>query len=157
MISNPRAQQTRRFARNGVPLIRSANSTDVERFYTEARVQTATTRIEKITQAILAKAFRGELVPTEVELARRESRPYEPASALLTRIRARRAAQEPNSKPRMRSGKTRACRAGERRTCLLSAPAGHCRLGIGRARRSDPAIVPAEPDRHCAAILGLAA
>ena len=49
----------------------------------------------KITQAILAKAFRGELVPTEAELARRESRPYEPASALLTRIRARRAAQEP--------------------------------------------------------------
>jgi type I site-specific restriction endonuclease len=34
-----------------------------------------------------AKAFRGELVPTEAELARREGRAYEPASALLQRIR----------------------------------------------------------------------
>ena len=38
-------------------------------------------RVEKITQAILAKAFRGELVPTEAELARQEGRDYEPASA----------------------------------------------------------------------------
>jgi hypothetical protein len=34
--------------------------------------------------------FRGELVPTEAELARREGRSYEPASVLLTRIRAER-------------------------------------------------------------------
>jgi type I restriction enzyme S subunit len=34
------------------------------------------------SQAILAKAFRGELVPTETELARREGRAYEPASVL---------------------------------------------------------------------------
>ena len=46
--------------------------------------------MEKITQAILAKAFRGELVPTEAELARQEGRDYEPASALLERIRASR-------------------------------------------------------------------
>jgi type I restriction enzyme S subunit len=57
----------------------------------EARVQAATARVEKITQAILAKAFRGELVPTEAELARQESRDYEPASVLLERIRADRA------------------------------------------------------------------
>ena len=56
----------------------------------EARVQAATARVEKITQAILAKAFRGELVPTEAELARREGRDYEPASVLLERIRAAR-------------------------------------------------------------------
>jgi type I restriction enzyme S subunit len=56
----------------------------------EKRVTTATLRAEKLTQAILAKAFRGELVPTEAELARRESRDYEPASALLARIRAER-------------------------------------------------------------------
>ena len=43
---------------------------------------------EKLTQAILAKAFRGEPVPTEAELARQQGRPYEPASALLARIRA---------------------------------------------------------------------
>lgn len=46
----------------------------------------------------MAKAFRGELVPTEVELARREGRDYEPASELLERIQAHRrapAAREP--------------------------------------------------------------
>jgi type I restriction enzyme S subunit len=63
----------------------------------EKRLVAATTRAEKLTQAILAKAFRGELVPTEAELARREGRDYEPASALLERIRAERAAN--NGKP----------------------------------------------------------
>jgi type I restriction enzyme S subunit len=56
----------------------------------ENRVAAATARAEKLTQAILAKAFRGELVPTEAELARREGRTYEPASVLLERIRAER-------------------------------------------------------------------
>lgn len=54
----------------------------------EKRVATATALAEKLTQAILAKAFRGEIVPTEAELAKREGRPYESASALLARIRA---------------------------------------------------------------------
>jgi type I restriction enzyme, S subunit len=49
-------------------------------------------RVDALTQAVLAKAFRGELVPTEAELARREGRDYEPASALLERVRAERAA-----------------------------------------------------------------
>ncbi len=40
-------------------------------------------RAEKLIRAILAKAFRGELVPTEAELARADGRPYEPAAALL--------------------------------------------------------------------------
>jgi type I restriction enzyme, S subunit len=56
----------------------------------EKRVAAATARAEKLTQAILAKAFRGELVPTEAELARREGREYEPASALLERIQMER-------------------------------------------------------------------
>lgn len=56
----------------------------------EAHVAAATARADKMTQAILAKAFRGELVPTEAELARQEGRDYEPASALLARIRAAR-------------------------------------------------------------------
>ena len=43
--------------------------------------------ISALTQSILAKAFRGELVPTEAELARREGRDYEPASMLLERIK----------------------------------------------------------------------
>jgi type I restriction enzyme S subunit len=37
----------------------------------EKRVAAAAAPAEKLTQAILAKAFRGELVPTEAELARR--------------------------------------------------------------------------------------
>lgn len=56
----------------------------------EQRVQTGTHRSDKLTQSILAKAFRGELVPTEAELARREGRDYEPASVLLERIKAER-------------------------------------------------------------------
>jgi type I restriction enzyme S subunit len=54
----------------------------------EKRVAAATARAEKLIQAILAKAFRGELVPTESELARRDGRSYESASELLTRIKS---------------------------------------------------------------------
>jgi len=54
----------------------------------EKRIDAAKVRAEKLTQAILAKAFRGELVPTEAELARREGRPYESASELLARIKS---------------------------------------------------------------------
>ena len=66
----------------------------------EARADAVTTRVEKITQAILAKAFRGELVPTEAELARQEARDYEPAAVLLERIRAARSAGESDSAQR---------------------------------------------------------
>ena len=74
----------------------------------EARVQAATAGVEKITQVIWAKAFRGELVPTEAELARQEARDYEPASVLLERIRAVRSATELNTtrrRPRRLQGK----------------------------------------------------
>ncbi len=54
----------------------------------EKRVAAATARIEKLSRAILAKAFRGELGPTEAELARREGRSYETASELLARIKS---------------------------------------------------------------------
>lgn len=57
----------------------------------ERRVAATALRAERLTQAILAKAFRGELVPTEAELARREGRDYEPASALLERVQRERA------------------------------------------------------------------
>ncbi|HTW90958.1 MAG TPA: restriction endonuclease subunit S [bacterium] len=60
----------------------------------EKQVEAATKRVDKLTLAILAKAFRGELVPTEAELARKESRSYEPASVLLERIRHERAKAE---------------------------------------------------------------
>jgi type I restriction enzyme, S subunit len=54
----------------------------------DGKLGAASVRTDKLTQSILAKAFRGELVPTEAELARREGRDYETASALLERIRA---------------------------------------------------------------------
>lgn len=71
----------------------------------EKRVAAATARAEKLPQAILARAFRGELVPTEAELARRENRSYEPTSELLARIGSARnpAPKTPRSK-RQHSG-----------------------------------------------------
>jgi hypothetical protein len=53
-------------------------------------VNGATARAELLTQTILVKAFRGDLVPTEAELARRVGRNYGPASALLHFIRVER-------------------------------------------------------------------
>jgi len=51
----------------------------------EARAQAALARYARLTPALLAKAFRGELVPQDPD--------DEPASVLLERIRAQRAAQ----------------------------------------------------------------
>lgn len=66
----------------------------------EARVAAATTRADRLTQAVLAKAFRGELVLTEAELSRREGRDYEPAAALLERIKEERRATAHSQPPR---------------------------------------------------------
>jgi len=67
--------------------ILSGDSIRDGRKFFEAIEFAAKASAEKLTQAILAKAFRGELVPTEAELARREDDSYEPASALLARIK----------------------------------------------------------------------
>ncbi|MBE7465516.1 MAG: restriction endonuclease subunit S [Planctomycetes bacterium] len=64
----------------------------------EARLAQARAQVDKLTPALLVRAFRGELVPTEAELARREGRSYEPASVLLDRIRAERASETPKQK-----------------------------------------------------------
>lgn len=61
----------------------------------EAKVNDAKARIDRLTQSILAKAFRGELVPQEPN--------DEPASVLLERIQARRA-----SAPKARRGRRKA-------------------------------------------------
>jgi len=53
----------------------------------EKRVTAATAHAEKLNHAILSKAFRGELVPTEAELARQEDCSYESASLLLSKIK----------------------------------------------------------------------
>jgi type I restriction enzyme, S subunit len=63
----------------------------------EKRIGMATKRADKLSQAILAKAFRGELVPTEAELGRREGRDYEPASQLLARIKKKRGLSTPST------------------------------------------------------------
>jgi type I restriction enzyme S subunit len=52
----------------------------------ESRFAEGRRRVNGITQAILAKAFRGELVPTEFELAKAEARSFESAEELLKRI-----------------------------------------------------------------------
>ena len=42
--------------------------------------------MDKLSQSILSKAFRGELVITEAELAEKERRDFESAEKLLERI-----------------------------------------------------------------------
>lgn len=51
------------------------------------RYTVAKNQVYRLPQSILAKAFRGELVSTEAELAEREGRSYESAEQLLQRIR----------------------------------------------------------------------
>ena len=53
----------------------------------EARFKTVQHQVNRLPQSILSKAFSGELVPTEAELAEREGRAYESAEELLNRIR----------------------------------------------------------------------
>ncbi|MFM9966271.1 MAG: hypothetical protein ACKV2Q_34275 [Planctomycetaceae bacterium] len=52
----------------------------------ESRLRQAQAHVDRLTQSLLAKAFRGELVPTEHTLATADGRDYESASALLARI-----------------------------------------------------------------------
>lgn len=66
----------------------------------EQRVQAVIKQANALTQSILAKAFRGELVPTEADLARVEGREYESADQLLLRIREQLAQRPPEKKPR---------------------------------------------------------
>ena len=66
----------------------------------EARFAEGQKRVSSITQAILAKAFRGELVPTEYELAKAEGRSFESAEELLDRIKQSGQIKEGEKKPR---------------------------------------------------------
>jgi type I restriction enzyme S subunit len=67
----------------------------------EARVAKAREQVDTLTQSILAKAFRGELVPTEAELARAEGRSYESAEELLARLGSETEAPRPTKKRRI--------------------------------------------------------
>lgn len=48
--------------------------------------------VDRIVPAALAKAFRGELVPIEADMAKREGRDYEAVAVLLGRLRLKQAA-----------------------------------------------------------------
>lgn len=61
--------------------------------------------VDRLSPALLAKAFRGELVPTEAELARQEERDYEPASVLLERLRRECAENAPQLRSSLRRRK----------------------------------------------------
>lgn len=52
----------------------------------ERHVRAATVRADRLPATILARAFKGELVATEAELAAKEGRDYEPAPVLLERV-----------------------------------------------------------------------
>lgn len=56
----------------------------------ESNVAAAREKTEKLRQSILAKAFSGQLVETEAEIAKREGRDYETAEVLLERIKEER-------------------------------------------------------------------
>lgn len=82
--------------------VQDANVRRVEQIFAladqlEARVSAAQKRIDTLTQSLLAKAFRGELVPQDPN--------DEPASVLLDRIRTQRAAA-----PKPRRGRKAAAR-----------------------------------------------
>lgn len=62
----------------------------------EARYTASRAQVERLTPALLAKAFRGELVPQDPN--------DEPACVLLERIRAVRAASEGAAGPKRRKG-----------------------------------------------------
>ena len=56
----------------------------------EARFADGKKRVNSITQSVLSKVFRGELVPTEYELVKAEGRSFESAAELLERIKLNR-------------------------------------------------------------------
>lgn len=71
----------------------------------ERRVAAASARADTLIQSVLARAFRGELVPTEAELARAEGRDYESAESLLARIQFARTASVPTRGARGRAAR----------------------------------------------------
>jgi type I restriction enzyme, S subunit len=74
----------------------------------QERVEVTRSHLRRLTPALLAKAFRGELVPTEAELARQEGRHYESTLGLIEQIRRERtvptdSASEMSAKRRLRT------------------------------------------------------
>lgn len=87
----------------------------------EGRIQGAAFRAGKLPESVLSRAFSGELVPTEAELARAEGRDYETAAQLLERIKASEEGAPNGERTRKRREASPARRAGPRRTAELAA------------------------------------
>jgi type I restriction enzyme, S subunit len=79
----------------------------------EADVNRAGNLADGLGRSVLAKAFRGELVPTEAELARSQGREYETAEHLLLRVRTVATAEDDKKPHAKRRGPTQ--RRSERR------------------------------------------
>jgi type I restriction enzyme S subunit len=60
----------------------------------EKKMQSASRHCERLGEAVLARAFRGELVHTEAELADLDGRSFEPASELVARVAGDRSVRE---------------------------------------------------------------
>jgi type I restriction enzyme S subunit len=73
----------------------------------ELHYKKAKAKIDKLPQSVLAKAFRGELVITEAELAEREGREFESAEQLLNRIKEEKARLEAEMKGRKKAARKR--------------------------------------------------
>jgi type I restriction enzyme S subunit len=82
-VPTPPLAEQREIVRWVESLFRFADAVD-------RRVAAALEQAERLSQAVLDKALRGELVPIEAELARLEGRSYEPAWVLLGRIKSER-------------------------------------------------------------------
>jgi type I restriction enzyme, S subunit len=78
----------------------------------EARYTAACAQVERLTPALLAKAFRGELVSQDPN--------DESASALLERIRAARAASEGATRPDRRKGGSRSKKSQKSEVLMLT-------------------------------------
>lgn len=113
----------------------------------EKRLHRATVQAERLAGAILSKAFRGELVPTEAELAHAGSHDYEAAWALLERVRARRTGSENECAPEQkRSGPTAS--KGRRRADVRAGLAGRVMGAFCRAVCVQPPASRAAPRAH---------
>lgn len=73
----------------------------------ESRVVRASKRARDVREGVLTRAFRGALVPTEVDVATREGRGYETAEDLLARIRREGNAPASSLRPRRPRGEDR--------------------------------------------------
>jgi type I restriction enzyme, S subunit len=69
-------------------IVEAFNRTHVLITAAASRARRVEERVRNLRQSILQRAFAGELVPTEADLARRERRSYQCAQELLERIRA---------------------------------------------------------------------